>query len=71
MKFLATQETDFLSHVFHLYDSDLEEEDEDEEEGVVGQKKRGNGKSHFRWKVPMMERGTKATGNIIFAYGKD
>ena len=32
MKFLATQETDFLSHVFHLYDSDLEEEDEDEEE---------------------------------------
>ena len=32
MKFLATQETDFLSHVFHLYDSDVEEEDDDEEE---------------------------------------
>ena len=48
-----------------------EAKEEEEEEGVVGQKKRGNGKSHFRWKVPMMERGTKATGNIIFAYGKD
>ena len=32
MKFLATQESDFLSHIFHLYDSDLEEDDEDDEE---------------------------------------
>ena len=32
MKFLATQETDFLSHVFHLYDSDLEDDEEEEEE---------------------------------------
>ena len=34
MKFLATQETDFLSHVFHLYDSDLEDGDDDEEEAT-------------------------------------